>query len=369
VCFNVIKKNQHIPPPLLDNLNDNKPIADCGATHTFIASHDTDKLQHVQKNNTDPITVSLPNGAHIKSLTTGYLPTAPHLPPIPGYVFPADALNRSLLSMADYTNMGCTVTLTKTKISITHGDTELLAGTKAPTDKLWTIDLPTQQTTSAMSANTVIHHQNNADAVAFWSAALGNPSDSTLVRALSKGYLTNIPRITASMVAANRPNSMATAKGHLDLTRQGIRSTKASPSANATEISEENNCPAPHVFNPALMLHTIDLNMDTTIHSDATGKFPVQSKAGNNYILLSMYNGYTHMEPLQNRGASQYVKAFQATLEFFKDRSHPVTAQRLDNETSGLLEKFLTKNQITIEYVPLNAVIDNNNLTHANHNG
>ena len=60
----------------------------------------------------------------------------------------------------------------------------------------------------------------------FWSAALGSPADDTLIKALSSGFLGNLPRLTARMVRKHRPNSLATAKGHMDRQRQGVRSTK-----------------------------------------------------------------------------------------------------------------------------------------------
>jgi hypothetical protein len=30
----------------------------------------------------------------------------------------------------------------------------------------------------------------------------------------------------------------------------------------------------------------------STVHSDATGRFPIRSKAGNEYVMTTVYNGY-----------------------------------------------------------------------------
>lgn len=40
------------------------------------------------------------------------------------------------------------------------------------------------------------------------------------------------------------------------------------------------------------------IEFNTTNHSDTTGKFPVSSRRGNNYVLLSVYKGYIHTEPM-----------------------------------------------------------------------
>jgi len=46
-----------------------------------------------------------------------------------------------------------------------------------------------------------------------------------MLRALKAGFLSEYGRITAKMFSDNMPNSVATAKGHLDQTRQGSQST------------------------------------------------------------------------------------------------------------------------------------------------
>ena len=71
-----------------------------------------------------------------------------------------------------------------------------------------------------------ISNTTNAEFVKFTSASFGNPTTSTLENAVSKGFFNNYPRITAAMIRQNRPNSIATAQGHLDLTRAHISSTK-----------------------------------------------------------------------------------------------------------------------------------------------
>jgi len=56
--------------------------------------------------------------------------------------------------------------------------------------------------------------------VAFVHATFGSLPVATFLAAARAGWLDGCPRITATMIAANQPNSIATAKGHLDQMRQ-----------------------------------------------------------------------------------------------------------------------------------------------------
>jgi hypothetical protein len=47
-----------------------------------------------------------------------------------------------------------------------------------------------------------------------------------MIAAIEKGYI-KFPHLSANTVRQHRPNSIATAKGHLDQTRQGQRSTES----------------------------------------------------------------------------------------------------------------------------------------------
>ena len=65
--------------------------------------------------------------------------------------------------------------------------------------------------------------------VKFTHASFGSPAISTLLRAIRKGYLLTLPRLTSALVCKHLPNTVATALGHLDRRRQGLDSTTAVP--------------------------------------------------------------------------------------------------------------------------------------------
>ena len=70
------------------------------------------------------------------------------------------------------------------------------------------------------------------------------------------------------------------------------------------------------------------------------GRFTYISHRGYEYILISVFRGYIHAEPMQNREAKELTAAYRATYNFFKNLGHCPQFQTLDNEDSGLLQKF-----------------------------
>jgi hypothetical protein len=60
--------------------------------------------------------------------------------------------------------------------------------------------------------------QSTANMVAFGHATLFSPSLSTLEKALTDGYLTNFPGLTAQSLWKFPPASVPMVKGHLDQT-------------------------------------------------------------------------------------------------------------------------------------------------------
>ena len=267
--------------------------------------------------------------------------------------------------MSDFCNRGCIVTLTGSSLTVEKDGTPIYHCAKDPSAKLWPFDLaatclPPTTVVPTASANTVVHHDLHADFVAFAHASLGNPTISTLLRALNRGYLSTFPRLTARMVTRNLPISLATARGHLDLTRQGLHSTRPAPAAQANAITT-NASPADtaddlhadridDIFSSDAFCHVVAL--DPANHSDTTGRFPVQSRRGNNYVLVSVYNGYIHSYPMATRKSADYVQAFSHTLDWFSRLGHTPTLQRLDNETSAALEKLFRDRHIDVQFVP-----------------
>jgi hypothetical protein len=161
------------------------------------------------------------------------------------------------VGIAEYCNEGCTMTLTADSATLIHdaAGTIISQSSKEPDATLWPMQL--QPATTISLASNVVRHEINADFVAFGHASFFSPTDSAMYNALLRGYLGNFPALTAKNFNQNKPNAIATAKGHLKQRPQRSSSTACTkrhvtpaPSSNDTlaeetlitdEITDEHN--------------------------------------------------------------------------------------------------------------------------------
>ena len=279
----------------------------------------------------------------------------PHLPqPLLSHVFSDSVLNTSLLSIVQLYQVGCVATFTATAVTITYDALTVLSGAPSSNSQLWIIQTPHLAFPSAM-VNAAVALSTDAAFIKYAHAALGSPSLSTLTKAVQRGYFHLYPRLTASILSANLPTSMATAQGHLDQHRQGQDSTQVpviffDESDEDTSSSSPDSSPTPS--NHPSSAYTRIVLISDTLHSDLTGRFPVTSHNGSQYIFVSVLDGYIHVEPMKTRHHTDYVAAYKKTIDFFARLGRQPTYQRLDNETSGPLEAFAIANNIKIQYCP-----------------
>jgi len=265
----------------------------------------------------------------------------------------------SLLSIGTLCDSGCIAIYDKDKVTIQHAGKVILRGYRSSSTRLWTIDIAQPQAV-ATAAAAVMHHGGGSsthDTVAFLHAALGSPAISTMIAAIENGYI-KFPYLSASPVRRHRSNSIATAKGHLDQTRQGQRSTESA----LHHIFNDEDEVASDIF-PAkaqskskrVTTKSSEVKMLPTDkhYTDQSGRFPAVSTRGYEYI-LHMYSedgNYIHSQPMKNRKSQSYTAAYEAGNDFFKSKGFTPLFEHLDNETSASLEKYCKDNSIALQYV------------------
>ena len=175
----------------------------------------------------DPITLLLPNSSTITATGEGEFSHGPFV--LKPNIFEDNVLNRSLQSVSEITNQGGSVLFTSDCAYLYDARRQLVSShPKLPSDKLWsmaTTDAADQALSDSPTANLTVRNESDAEFVLYAHAIFGSPPPSTLYRALGKGWLSSFGRLTQTMVYQNWPNTVATAQGHLQLQRQGIRST------------------------------------------------------------------------------------------------------------------------------------------------
>lgn len=316
--------------------------------------------------------VKLPNGDKITSIgsTSIRIPGGARDISVPIHIFADKELTQSLGSISAFTNPpnGCEVVFTGKGVDVMQDGKRVLHNAKKKSEKLWKLDIPVHNTKGKANmvktkgeSNLAIKCDLDADFVSFWHAAFGSPTVWTFTTAAERGYFGNLPRLTAKMIRANSPNTVATAKGHLDQTRQGQRSTKDKQNAQpaAAVPLEDNELDSPFAISnldnedDMHNIYTKMMSASDVNSSDLSGRFPVTSRQGWAYILFSILNGYIHYELMRSRTAGEYIRAFKATFTFFRERGANLRVQRLDNETSTALDKYLREEaKVLVEYLP-----------------
>lgn len=216
-------------------------------------------------------------------------------------MFPDDTLQVNLLSFSNLCNADCVITLNKTNVSISFHDELIFHGSKRANDNLLLIDLnrlqdgPLQQPPTPALANLAVKLDTDAEFIAFVHASFGSPPIATFLSAARAGWLDSYPRLTASMIASNPPISVATAKGHLDQTRQHKhrpRTTKVIIVSYPTLLLT--NTPGDHLDTLDDEVYVKTVPSAALAHADSTGRFPITSRRGNQYVLVYTWRGYVH---------------------------------------------------------------------------
>ena len=177
----------------------------------------------------------------------------------------------------------------------------------------------------------------------FYAACMGSPASSTLHRAVSRGWV-RFPGVTANDFI-NLPHSEATAKGHLDKTKQGLDSTNSKIFAPLALVDDDRST----------LKVEID-EIDKQIFADLTGRFPCESASGMQYIMVMKCSvtGYIHVEPLSSRKASEFTRAFQEGVNFFKSFGGTHNKVKVDNESSGTFREQRRENDMLVDFVAPN---------------
>ncbi len=184
---------------------------------------------------------------------------------------------------------------------------------------------------------------------------MGYPVISTWCKAIDKGYFRGWNGLTSDRVRKFIKPSEASEKGHMDQRRANIRSTKSSP---VSRTSHENDHMIEHEQTPnndkTNMVFMTMVEINGQLFTDQTGRFPVTSNRGNNYIVIfyAVDPNYIKSYPIKSRHRSEILKAYDEVYQFLRFRGYRPQLHKLDNETSKDVEAFVTTNNAKFQYTP-----------------
>lgn len=353
----VTHNNTHITPHLAN--------ADTGTTGHYLSFCDVNVITNVQPLSPNtPVVVTLPNNSHIRATHSALL-NFPHLPLAARHAYLFPHLTSSLISIGMLCDNGLTAHYHHDAVYIADAKGNVvLSGRRHEHSRLWMIDIassadslsgPPSPTHSAALA---VHFDSIADRVRFSHAAFGSPAPSTFIDAISKGFF-NLPDLSLSQVRKHITPTFATMVGHMDQQRQHSHHPHSTHHNTDHDLVSATDRPLPDNSDQHLDVHIFDNDSikddeEHQLFMDLTGRFPVRSRSGNNYIMvfLSASHNYIHLQPMKNRSADECVRAFQAGLEFFSEHNVTFSHVRLDNETSHEFEQFAHGAGLSVQFVP-----------------
>ena len=177
----------------------------------------------------------------------------------------------------------------------------------------------------------------------FLHRSMGSPTKTTLLKTTRKNNLSTWPFFTESNIAKFLPNSITTTLGHQYRTKKNYQSTQQ-PTFKTTEN---------RYINSYAFINQPEISTGK-IHSDQTGRFPIQSISSNKYLMvIHAYDPNAILvEPLPDISKESIVQAYQQIIQHLTIRGFKQITQRLDNEASKLLQDDMDKNQIKWQLVP-----------------
>ncbi len=127
----------------------------------------------------------------------------------------------------------------------------------------------------------------------------------------------------------------------------------AQPSAFVEALDHYSENELPDILLRCTVQHCSAFRRDA-IYSDLPGRFPVRAKNRSEYLLLSVYKNYIHVETLPDRSSTHLCAAYSATHTFFRKLGHQLKVQILDDETSESLFTYFDTQNIAYQPVPPN---------------
>ena len=298
----------------------------------------------------------MPNHTSIQATHTAEL-AIPELPAFAkeSHLFPHFA-SGSLCAIGPLCDAGCTAIFTKTRLYIIYKTKVILTGTRQAS-RLWTIDpLSTthenNNTVSPHSINSAIDTPTLANRIKFMHASLFIPPFDTWRNAIQKGFLKTFPRITPEQLRKIKNTSEATVKGHIIYRKQNLRSTKTT--YHSPNFLHNAVTPAPTTTKRDRDTYLACLPITGQVFPDQTGRFPISSASGNQYlfILYDFDSNHIFAVPIQNRTKHQLLLALQTIYGQLEKAGLKPKHQRMDNEISDLVSKYLHSKNVILQLTP-----------------
>ena len=328
--------------------------ADTGTTGHYVATKDLEGIEDIREDQ-NGITVELPNGVKIKSTKIGrlkfkWLDDQYRI----AHIFPQ--LTGSLISIGMFCDAGLKVVFDRTSVEVLKEGNTVITGKRI--NKLWFIDLSEsveekEVVIQKLTAGQMIQHSTQAEIIQYAHLCMSATPYPTFLTAITRGYI-KPPGVNVQNIRRNVPVSVATAKGHLNMHKQNLRSTKSEQDAEEQAQVVFNFPKKLTVENPKNLVFAVKICPIESMSADLAGRFPVISKRGKQYhmVLYCAEINYIHIELLSNRSGGEIGRGYENTFALLNNKGYNISFMHCDNETSDAVKKFFKDKHITVQFVP-----------------
>ena len=103
-------------------------------------------------------------------------------------------------------------------------------------------------------------------------------------------------------------------------------------------------------------VYNLSKDMEQKMYTDQTGRFPVQSYKGMQYIMVlyELSSNVILVEPLRNKTTGEMVAAYQKLVDRLEEGGVKPNFHILDNEISGEYRDAIRENKMKFQLVPPN---------------
>jgi hypothetical protein len=146
-------------------------------------------------------------------------------------------------------------------------------------------------------------------AIKYLHALVGIPIKDTWVKAIKNGNYVSWLGLTIKAVNKHFPESIETQQGHMKKQRQNVRSTKQKL-IHIKETSEDEELTLA-VTKPNILVKVV--NTHNTVYSNQTGRLPVQSIRGNQFLMVfyDVDSNYIDADPMKDHQDNSMIQAYQ----------------------------------------------------------
>ena len=271
-----------------------------------------------------------------------------------------DSMNSPLLSAGKLVQSDCSIVLDDPRAHVLSGDTKdavrkIIADAEVQNDDDILLTAPFDHAT--LTWRTTPDDNNSIDGVAcnvhrirskeilvnYLHRAAGYPMKKTWLQAIKNGFFATWPGLTYELVQKFLPqDTEETAAGHLHRRRQGIQSTKKHKNNSIKDLEPELEGTA--TIKPdrkeRVGVHLVDIaELNGIIATDQTGRLPVTSQQGNQYIMV-LYNYDSNVilaEAIKGRTDKKLIDGYEILYARIRKGGVEPVMQRLDNEASKAL--------------------------------